>query len=143
MARENARRRTAIAPDAPCPCGLGTSYESCCGRYHAGQAKAPTAELLMRSRFSAFAVGDVPYLRRTWHPTTRPSRLQLDPEQHWVRLEILAASDGGLFDSEGAVEFRAHFEEGAHSGSLRERSRFVRESGSWLYVGPLSPVVVE
>lgn len=97
----------------------------------------------MRSRFSAFAVGDAPYLRGTWHPTTRPRHLQLDPEQHWVRLEILGTTDGGLFDSEGAVEFRAHFEEGAHSGSLHEQSRFVRESGAWLYVGPLSPLVVE
>jgi len=143
VARQNARRRTAIAPDAPCPCGLGTTYESCCGRYHSGLAKAPTAELLMRSRFSAFAVGDTAYLQLTWHSTTRPARLQLDPEQHWLRLEILGTDAGGLFDSEGSVEFRAHFSEGGHSGSLREHSRFVREGGRWVYVGPLSPVVVE
>lgn len=117
-------------------------YESCCGRFHRGQAKAPTAELLMRSRFSAFAAGDAAYLRQTWHPTTRPTHLVLDPEQRWVRLEILGTKDGGPFDSEGAVEFRAHYQEGAHSRSLHERSRFLREGGNWLYVGPLSSVVV-
>jgi hypothetical protein len=54
-----------------CPCGLGDDYASCCGRLHAG-APAPTAESLMRSRYSAFAVGDVGYLLRTWHPSSRP-----------------------------------------------------------------------
>src|SRR2546429_6760422 len=54
-----------------CPCGLGDGYESCCGRLHAG-APAPTAESLMRSRYSAFAVGDAGYLLRTWYPSARP-----------------------------------------------------------------------
>jgi hypothetical protein len=60
-----------------CPCGLGDGYESCCGRLHAG-APAPTAESLMRSRYSAFAVGDAGYLLRTWHPSGRPQNLSLD-----------------------------------------------------------------
>ena len=57
-----------------CPCGLGDDYESCCGRLHAG-VPAPTAESLMRSRYSAFAVGDAGYLLRTWHPSGRPRTL--------------------------------------------------------------------
>ena len=61
-----------------CPCGLGDDYDSCCGRLHAG-APAPTAESLMRSRYSAFAVGDAGYLLRTWHPSGRPQALTLDP----------------------------------------------------------------
>ena len=61
-----------------CPCGLGDDYASCCGRLHAG-APALTAESLMRSRYSAFAVGDAGYLRRTCHPSGRPRTLSLDP----------------------------------------------------------------
>lgn len=116
----------------PCPCGLGDPYAACCGRFHAG-AQAPTAERLMRSRYSAFAVGDDAYLRRTWHPSTRPRRIALDPEQRWTRLVILAVGAGGLFDSEGTVEFRAR----SSAGELHERSRFVREKGAWLYIDGL------
>ncbi|MFJ6938699.1 YchJ family protein [Streptomyces sp. NPDC101132] len=130
-------------PTAPCPCGLPADYANCCGRYHSGAQQAPTAELLMRSRFSAFAVGDVPYLLRSWHPSTRPPRLDLDPEQQWVRLEILGSERGALFDTEGSVEFRAHYREGGHTGSLHENSSFARERGAWVYVGPLSPVVFD
>jgi SEC-C motif-containing protein len=88
----------------------------------------------MRSRFSAFAVGDPAYLRRTWHPSTRPGSLRLDPDQRWTRLEILGRAGGGLFDAEGTVEFRAHFTRGGRPGRLHETSRFVRGDGEWLYV---------
>jgi SEC-C motif-containing protein len=80
-----------------CPCGLADDHESCCGRLHAG-APAPTAESLMRSRYSAFAVGDAGYLLRTWHPSGRPRTLNLDPALRWTRLAILETRDGGLFD---------------------------------------------
>lgn len=83
----------------------------------------------MRSRYTAFAIGDVGYLLRTWHPDTRPRALTLDPAQRWTRLEILGRTGGGLFDSAGTVEFRAHHREGAQ----RENSRFVRTGGQWFY----------
>ncbi|WP_213452289.1 YchJ family protein [Rhizomonospora bruguierae] len=118
-----------------CPCGSGHGYDECCGALHGGAAAA-TAELLMRSRFSAFAVGDAEYLRRTWHPTTRPRRLDPDPGVRWTRLEVLATEGGGLFDRTGVVEFRAHYRENGRADALRERSTFVRENGAWTYVGP-------
>ncbi|WP_312858428.1 YchJ family protein [Pseudonocardia pini] len=118
-----------------CPCGRGEVYGACCGRFHAGDP-APTAELLMRSRFSAFAVGDVPYLRRTWHPSTRPRHVQLDADRTWTRLDILDVQRGGLLDTDGVVEFRAH----SSGGVLHERSRFVRADRAWLYLdGVLTP----
>jgi len=88
----------------------------------------------MRSRYSAFATGDVEYLLRSWHPDTRPTALTLDPAQRWERLEILNATDGGLFHQEGTVEFRAHYRHSSHTGVLHERSRFTRVDGHWLYV---------
>ena len=63
-----------------CPCLSGEQYADCCGRFHAGEAEAPTAEQLMRSRYSAFVVLDAGYLLRTWHPETRPASLELDPD---------------------------------------------------------------
>jgi len=63
----------------------------------------------MRSRYSAFAIGEPDYLVRTWHSTTRPAEVRLDPAQRWTRLDILSVDGGGLFDNTGTVEFRAHY----------------------------------
>jgi SEC-C motif domain protein len=119
-----------------CPCGLADDYESCCGRLHAG-APAPTAESLMRSRYSAFAVGDADYLLRTWHSSARPPALTLDPALRWTRLAVLETRDGGLFDATGTVAFRAVYVQQGQRGVLAETSRFVRQDGQWVYLGPI------
>lgn len=115
-------------PATACPCRLPQAYDDCCGRLHRGAA-APTAELLMRARYSAHVVGDAAYLLSTWHPSTRPPGV--DTSGSWRRLEVLAAR-GGLLDVEGAVCFRAHHD----GGVLEEDSRFVRDAGRWSYLGP-------
>ena len=119
----------------PCPCGSGQVYDDCCGRFHRGQASAPTAETLMRSRYSAFARGDTRYLLATWHPSTRPARLELDADRRWTRLAVLSTSAGNVFDARGTVAFAAHYEQAGRRGVRRETSAFVRERGSWFYVG--------
>ena len=86
-----------------CPCGTGLPYAGCCGRLHDGTATAGTAEQLMRSRYSAFAVGDPAYLLATWHPSTRPPSLELDPTVRWTGLDVLATTDGGLLAAEGRL----------------------------------------
>jgi len=97
---------------------------------------APTAERLMRSRFSAFAVGDLTYLLTSWHPSTRPGTLDLDPELQWRRLDILGTTNGGEDDDVGTVEFVAHYWDAAarRRGAQHEDSAFVREDGQWYYV---------
>jgi SEC-C motif-containing protein len=91
----------------------------------------------MRSRFSAFAVNDAAYLLRTWHSTTRPPRIEFDPDQRWSRLDILGTTGGGLLDADGTVEFRARYSQHGQPGVLRENSRFVRHQGRWVYLGPI------
>src|SRR4051794_6177829 len=81
-----------------CPCLSGDTFESCCAPILSGESAAPTAERLMRSRFTAFAMGDAAYLLKSWHPSTRPSELDLDPDVRWTRLDILETSSGGPFD---------------------------------------------
>lgn len=132
---------TPRVPDG-CPCGSGDPYAACCGALHLGRAMglatAPTAERLMRSRYSAFAVGDPAYLLATWHPTTRPSSLELDDHVEWRRLEIVGTTAGGAVDLGGTVSFVAHHWDAARrrAGQQREDSAFVREAGQWFYVGP-------
>ncbi|NUP62585.1 MAG: hypothetical protein HOV96_08675 [Nonomuraea sp.] len=122
-------------PPRPCPCGQAASYADCCGRFHRGEGAAPTAESLMRSRFSAFAVGDVAYLMATWHPADRPPRLDLDRKVAWVELEVLESTGGSPVHTEGTVRFRAHFVNRRVPGVLDEHSRFVRLDGRWVYAG--------
>jgi SEC-C motif-containing protein len=117
-----------------CPCGLGDDYAACCGRLHAGAA-APTAEALMRARYSAFAVGDLGYLLGTYHSSSRPEVFSLEPSIEWTRLAVLATQDGGLFDAEGTVQFRAVYVRDGKRGVHAETSRFAREDGRWTYVG--------
>ena len=90
----------------------------------------------MRSRYSAFAVGDAGYLLRTWHPSARPRTLSLDPALRWTRLAVLQTRDGGLFDATGTVQFRAMYVQQGKRGVLAETSRFVRHDRHWTYVGP-------
>ena len=123
-----------------CPCGTGESYPDCCGPRHDGSVPAPTAETLMRSRYSAFARGDADYLVATWDPSTRPRAVGLDPDRRWLRLEILDVVDGGPFAETGQVEFRAHYRDGGTRGAQHERSRFVRRRGRWFYLDAVPSV---
>ncbi|WP_345616813.1 YchJ family protein [Streptomyces ziwulingensis] len=113
-----------------CPCGVSEPYEACCGRFHTGAVAAPTAEALMRSRYSAFVRRDAAYLLRTWHPRTRPATLDLDAGTRWAGLEILDTTGGSAFHTTGTVTFRASY----RGGSLHERSRFERVDGAWVYI---------
>lgn len=121
------------SPGDRCPCLSGEVFGSCCGPFLAGEADAPTAVQLMRSRYTAFVVGDGAYLLATWHPSTRPTSLGLDPGLVWRSLEIVRTERGGPLDREGVVEFAARYMADGERGVLHETSRFVRED-RWLYM---------
>lgn len=88
----------------------------------------------MRSRYAAFALGDVEYLQKSWHPKTRPSQLALDPEQRWIGLKIKRSTAGGIGDSQGQVEFVARYKLGSRGYALRELSQFELVDGCWRYL---------
>jgi SEC-C motif domain protein len=117
-----------------CPCRKKSqtqAYDDCCGPYHAGANDAPSAEALMRSRYAAFALGNVPYLLATWHPATRPAELTLDPAQEWLLLRVLATHNDG---DAATVEFTARSRLGNRTQLMHEVSNFVRTDGRWLYL---------
>ena len=122
---------------AACPCG-GGELSACCGRYLAADAPpAPSAQALMRSRFSAYALGREDYLLATWHASTRPAALDLAEDAgvvKWIALEVLRCEAGLAGDAAGIVEFVARYKVGGKAEKLREVSRFVREDGRWYYV---------
>ena len=93
----------------------------------------------MRSRYSAFAVGDAGYLLATWHPDTRPASLDPDPDVRWTGLEVVATTGGSMLAAEGTVEFRASYVLDRQRGAQHEDSRFVRVDGAWTYRDGIAP----
>lgn len=121
--------------EQPCPCGTGETHARCCAPVLAGELPAETAEALMRSRYTAFVLGDDAYLYTSWHPHTRPDDASAPTGLEWRRLRIRETHAGGPTDETGTVEFIAHFR--TKDGSrdfLHERAEFVRENGRWMYV---------
>ena len=126
-----------------CPCGQVNASKkplvlaTCCGRYidDFDNTPAPDAHSLMRSRYSAFVLGQTDYLAATWHASTRPRDLADDPDTRWLGLEVRRHA---IIDASHAeVEFVARFCPSSGAGPavrIHERSRFVRENKRWYYV---------
>ena len=126
-----------------CPCGglpTETAYAACCGRWHTGpqHLQAPNAEALMRSRYSAFARGDSNYLLATWHSSTRPASLDIEPGLRWLGLEVKSHTVTG--PDNATVRFVARCRAaGGRAQRLEETSRFQREAGCWFYIDGTRP----
>ena len=122
-----------------CPCESGLVYAGCCGELHSGRVLAHSALQLMRSRYSAFALGNAGYLIESWHPDTRPASLAIDESQRWIGLKIKTVSLGGAGEEEGSVEFVARFKVKGKAHRIHENSRFQRVGGRWFYLGGERP----
>jgi SEC-C motif-containing protein len=121
-----------------CPCGSGQVFGACCGPYLSGREKPPTAEALMRSRYTAFVQNDTAYIARTG-PTEKKGADEeageLPNNLEWLGLEICATSQGMENDTQGKVEFIARYRVGENAGQMHEISRFARVDGNWRYTG--------
>lgn len=118
-----------------CPCGSGLALTQCCQPLLNNEQPAKTAVALMRSRYSAYTLGNEAYLQRTWHSTTRPAQLDLSSDQqNWQRLKIIDTVAGQAGDDSGEVEFVAIYKINGRAERLHERSRFEREDQQWRYI---------
>jgi len=123
-----------------CPCGAdggdqAKTYADCCGRYLDDGETAPTAEALMRSRYTAYTLGREEYLLATWHRSTRPDSLGLGsaPRSRWLGLEVRRHEQRGAYYA--TVEFVARYKVGGgRAYRLHEISQFVCEAGQWFYM---------
>jgi len=126
-----------ISPNHLCPCGSTVKYKKCCSKYHNG-ALAPTALLLMKSRYSAYAVGKSDYVMKTTHfhnsdfsDKTQEWKKSIDEFSFYTEflaLEILESIEG---EEESFVTFKAKLS----TGEMIEKSRFLKLGGAWLYEG--------
>ncbi|MDE2491833.1 MAG: YchJ family protein [Elusimicrobia bacterium] len=127
-----------------CPCGSGKPFASCCEPYLSGKAAAPTAEALMRARYTSYATGRVDFIEETHAPESRADFDRQASEKwakgsQWKGLQILAIKDGGEADREGIVSFVARFAQGGRDYEHREIASFRKEDGRWLFVDGKSP----
>lgn len=129
-----------LSANAPCPCGSGRKGKSCCGPLLAG-TPAPTPEALMRSRYTAYAVGDVGHLMRTLHPDSphrkADAREWADELRAYcalVRCDGLRVESASADGDSGRVRFFAKLSHEGRDMSFGEESRFERVGGRWLYV---------
>jgi SEC-C motif-containing protein len=132
----------------PCPCGSGRSYADCCEPYILGTLKAPTAEALMRSRYSAYAEHAIDHIVQT---CVKDGSHDIDVEQtrswsqksQWLGLKILSVSQGGPGDTEGTVEFEATYIMDGLKDRHHERAHFKKTDGAWLYTdGDIVPTTI-
>jgi len=123
-----------------CPCGSEKEYASCCEPFVKGERPAPTAEALMRSRYTAYVKEEIPYLKETL-TTAQQSDFSDEETRKWARsskwlgLEIVRAEGGEAGDEKGVVEFQAHFEADGKKQTHHEVAEFTKSDGHWRYAG--------
>ena len=118
-----------------CICGLNKNYEDCCRAILKGEKTALTPEELMRSRYTAYVLGDGAYLVKTAIKENRHEEdveliEQFSKNVKWLKLELLHVEQK---ESSGVVEFKAYYLENSEIVLLHERSDFEKNDGVWEY----------
>lgn len=114
-----------------CHCGSGQPYANCCEPYITGQKPAPTAEALMRSRYTAHVIADIPYLKKTLAPESRGDFNEADVREwtksEWLGLEIISAQGN-------KVEFTANYKKDGKEYGHHEVAKFRKMGDNWFFV---------
>ncbi len=129
-----------LSPESPCPCGSLKNLDNCCQPYIDGTAPAPTAEALMRSRYTAHVTSSIDYLWATWSEDQRIRSSKEDIAAwanscDWLGLQILSTQAGQEQDNYGLVSFIALFRQNGRLEQHRELSSFQKTDQGWSYVG--------
>ena len=136
---------TGISKTTPCPCSSGLPYEACCEPLITGTVKAATPEALMRSRYTAYALQNIPYLAETLHPRQRSDydaagAARWARESDWEGLEIVNIGGESASAKSGTVEFKAHYTRNGAKLVHHELAEFRKSGDTWFfYDGQLVP----
>ena len=136
-----------------CPCGSLKTLGLCCLPLISHTQKAPTAEALMRARYTAYTLEAIDFIQRTNLPQSNgkddfdvESAKKWASQSKWLGLEVLSTKLGGPTDSEGYVEFIAHFEAQGKKEKHHEYAYFKKVDDTWFFAeGQLkqAPIVRE
>ena len=127
-----------MSDTTPCPCQSGLAYAACCEPLIKGGEAAPGPEALMRARYTAFAMVEMPYLKETLHPSQRNDYDEVGAtawarDSDWTGLEILEVSDRPDNSKSGSVEFRAHYRRNNERLEHHELAEFRQSNGTWYF----------
>mgnify|MGYP003967705117 FL=1 len=127
-----------------CPCGSGSNYAECCELYLSGKESPATAEILMRSRYSAYVKSEIQYVHDSLHPSHREDHDQAaarkwSQDSEWLGLEVVATYAGGESDTHGVVEFKASYRDKSGKHQAHEVANFEKIDGKWVYVNGEMP----
>jgi SEC-C motif domain protein len=122
-----------------CLCGSDKLFDECCGPFLNGTGNPPTAEALMRARYSAYATANINFIERTFHSKTRAefdreNARKWAEDSQWHGLEILNVTDGKEEDTEGTVEFIATYSQKDEKVAHHELATFSKEAGIWTFL---------
>jgi SEC-C motif domain protein len=122
-----------------CPCGSGKELDSCCKPYISGSEKAPTAEALMRARYTAYTMAEVDFILKSHDSSTRDQVSKEDTkkwaeEATWEGLEVIKTVSGDQDAKEGMVEFKAFYKQKGVKFTHHEEAQFVKKRGSWYFL---------
>lgn len=126
--------------NAQCPCGTNQLYSLCCEPYISGKAKPPTAEALMRSRYTAFVICNMAYIKNTTAPETRKEFDEVQAKKwaqqaDWKGLQVISSKKGKITDKIGTVEFLATYGENGKVLEHHETSEFKKNNNdTWFFV---------
>ena len=132
------------ATTTDCPCGTKKPFSACCEPYISGKAQAPTAEALMRARYTSYATGKIDFIEKTHAPESRADFDRKASEKwakdsSWKGLAVVATKDGGPDDKTGIVSFIAGFSQAGQDYEHHEIATFRKEGANWLFVDGKSP----
>ena len=125
-----------------CPCNPSILYNECCGKVHQSIFSAKRAEQLMRSRYSAFVLDNMNFLKLS-HATISVNSFDFKSvskwtkKVNWLKLDILSINNGEEFDDNGYVEFKAYFLENRKVDFIHGKSRFIKQANHWVYLDEL------
>ena len=127
-----------VKEEEDCPCKSGKKYGECCRPVIAGEAKAETAEALMRARYTSYVVGAVDFLKTS---AVKAIQEQFDEEAsrawsdaaRWHGLEVIRTEGGGPKDKTGVVEFRALYTANGEFCNHHEVATFVKDRSGWKF----------
>jgi SEC-C motif domain protein len=124
---------------ANCPCGSDRSFGECCEPFLNGTDNAPTAEALMRARYSAYVTANIDFIERSIHSSTRAgfdreSARKWAEGSQWQGLEIRNIIGGKEQDAEGSIEFIATYSQKGEAVKHHEAATFRKEAEAWTFV---------
>jgi len=129
-----------ITPSTLCPCGSKKSYSLCCGIYISGAKSAPTAEALMRSRYTAYSQANICYIQATMCDRAAEGYDPIEAARWakslvWKGLQVLEVFPHLKDRNRAYVSFVVRYTFQDIWQEMAEVSEFKQYEGKWYYVG--------